>query len=292
MKFLKNSEAKPRPNMSKKLRLISFWMEEKQDDRLHAAPNIWMKKSAASLDRDKKTRSHLESFLSEVKQTGVSPDGIVLCNCETTCSNDISLLYPWMHISDTLLDIKCWLRKQTHRQNGDVPTPPPPLLAGSLGRHGKLEAASAQNMRMVQGTYALVETIISEKDIAPAGEQLVILIGFRTTNKVDPQEVWKKSRESNSWRSWTGISDLYKALSNQHHVEVKKVEFMESHTCITSDVFQYLVLLHVQVSNTRGKVGVLDAADRFRAGNMSGYVTVYCDLTTRALNLSTSIVMV
>ena len=52
---------------------------------------------------------------------------------QTTCSNDISLLYPWMHISDTLLDIKCWLRKQTHRQNGDVPTPPPPLLAGSLG---------------------------------------------------------------------------------------------------------------------------------------------------------------
>jgi len=285
MKLQINCEVKLRPIMSKKLRLISFWMEEKQDDRLHAAPNMWMKKSAASLDRDKKTRSHLESFLSQVKQTGVSPDGIVLCNCETTCSNDISLLYPWMHISDTLLDIKCWLRKQTHRQNGDIPTPPPPLLAGSLGRHGKLEATSAHNMRMVQGTYALVETIISERDIAPSGEQLVILIGFRTTNKVDPQEVWKKSRESNSWRSWTGISDLYKALSNQQYVEVKEVEFMESHTCITSDVFQYLVLLHVQVSNTRGKVGVLDAADRFRAGNMSGYVTVYCDLTTRFYEL-------
>ena len=32
-------------------------------------------------------------------------------------------------------------------------------------------------MFFFQGTYALVETIISEKDIAPAGEQLVILIG-------------------------------------------------------------------------------------------------------------------
>jgi len=269
--------------MSKKLRLISFWMEEKRDDQLAAAPNMWMKKSMASFDSDKKTRSHLESFLSEIKQTGVSPEGTVLCNCETTCSNDISLLYPWLHISDTLLDIKCWLRKQTHRKNGNIPTPPPPLLSGSLGRHGNLEAASVSNMRIVQGTYALVESVIAEHDIAVAGEQLVILLGFRTTNKVDSQQVWKISRESHTWRDWTGISDLYKALSNQQFVEVKKVEFMESHTTSTADVFQYLVLLHVQVSSTRGKVGVLDAVDRFRAGNMSGYVTVYSDLTSRIL---------
>ena len=36
-----------------------------------------------------------------------------------------------------------------------------------------------------QGTYCLVESVISEHDIAPAGEQLVILLGFKTTNKVE-----------------------------------------------------------------------------------------------------------
>ena len=74
-------------------------------------------------------------------------------------------------------------------------------------------------------------------------------------------------------------------------LQVKTVEFMESHLCRSSDVFQYLVLLQVQVTGKgRGKVAVLDAVDRFRAGNMSGYVTVYSDLTTRAQN--TNIVMV
>lgn len=114
----------------------------------------------------------------------------MILTLQTTCSNDISLLYPWLHISDTLLDIKCWLRKQTHRHNGAVvPTPPPPLLAGSLGRHGNLESSASlvSNMRIVQGTYCLVESVISEKDIVPAGEQLVILLGFRTTNKTDTQ---------------------------------------------------------------------------------------------------------
>lgn len=44
-----------------------------------------MKKSMASLEKDKKTRSHLESFLAEIKQTGVSSDiGTVLCNCEVS----------------------------------------------------------------------------------------------------------------------------------------------------------------------------------------------------------------
>ena len=31
-------------------------------------------------------------------------------------------------------------------------TPPPPLLAGSLGRHGKLEVGTVANMRIVQVT--------------------------------------------------------------------------------------------------------------------------------------------
>ena len=40
---------------------------------------------------------------------------------------------------------------------------------------------------LLQGTYCLVETVISERDIAPAGEQLIILLGFRTTNKNNGQ---------------------------------------------------------------------------------------------------------
>ena len=56
---------------------------------------------------------------------------------------------------------------------------------------------------------------------------------------------------------------------------------MESHTSSCSEVFQYLVLLHVNAGSHRGKVGVLDSVDRFRAGNMSGYVTVYSDITSR-----------
>ena len=69
---------------------------------------------------------------------------------QTTCSNDISLLYPWLHISDTLLDIKTWLRRQTNRITSRMSTPPPPLLSGSLGRHGKLETPTVANMRIVQ----------------------------------------------------------------------------------------------------------------------------------------------
>ena len=46
---------------------------------------MWMRKSQSSFDRDKKTRSHLESFLAEVKNTGVtSEQGTVLCNCEVS----------------------------------------------------------------------------------------------------------------------------------------------------------------------------------------------------------------
>ena len=40
---------------------------------------------------------------------------------------------------------------------------------------------------MVQGTYCLVESVQAEQEIAPAGEQLVILLGFRTTNKVQSE---------------------------------------------------------------------------------------------------------
>lgn len=257
-------------------------MEEKQDDSLAgSSPSMWMRRSQSSFDRDKKTRSHLESFLAEVKNTGVtSEQGTVLCNCETASTNDISHLYPWLHVSDTLLDIKVWLRRAGSRQHGQgpssIPTPPPPLLSGSLGRHGNLEAAGVHDMRVVQGTYCLVESVLSERDIAPAGEQLVILLGFKTTNNVETEQGWKKSRESQTWRDWTGITDLYKAVSNQNYIEVKKVEFLEAHSVSSwqsRGVFQYLVLLHTQASGTRAKVTLLDAVERFRAGNMSGYVT-------------------
>ena len=40
-----------------------------------------------------------------------------------------------------------------------------------------------------QGTYCLVESVMAERDIAPAGEQLVILVGFKTTNKVETEVI-------------------------------------------------------------------------------------------------------
>ena len=167
----------------------------------------------------------------------------------------------------------------------------------------------------VKGTYCLVETVISEQDIAPSGEQLIILLGFRTTNKTNGQV------EHSSQFSTTLVSTLDRFGRNLENVnlggtgqgsqictkrlasrkisryiarplhemilrlllQVKKVEFMESHTSSSSEVFQYLVLLHVNAGSHRGKVGVLDSVDRFRAGNMSGYVTVYSDLTDRAM---------
>ena len=34
-----------------------------------------------------------------------------------------------------------------------------------------------------------MESVLSERDIAPAGEQLVILLGFKTTNKVETEVI-------------------------------------------------------------------------------------------------------
>ena len=98
-------------------------------------------------------------------------------------------------------------------------------------------------------------------------------------------------------------------------VEVARVDFLEAHVPDHSAVFHYLVLLQLQVakyslsdsrervptqqvSSMRGKVGVLDLVARFRVRNliivifkgkvimvpmqvrnMSGYVTVYTDLS-------------
>ena len=90
---------------------------------------------------------------------------LILFTLQTTCSNDISLLYPWLHISDTLLDIKTWLRRQTNRMTASVPTPPPPLLSGSLGRHGKLDTATVDNMRIVQVIVMTAFVLLYRKDM-------------------------------------------------------------------------------------------------------------------------------
>ena len=81
------------PFQSKKLRLISFWMEETQDESIPAPRNMWMRKSIGSFESDKKTRTHLDSFMAEIKQTGVSPEGIVLCNCEVNLTGPRELLF-------------------------------------------------------------------------------------------------------------------------------------------------------------------------------------------------------
>lgn len=73
-------------------------------------------------------------------------------------------------------------------------------------------------------------------------------------------------------------------MSKAFPFQVKKVEFLEAHTVSawqSRGVFQYLVLLHTQASGARAKVTLLDAVERFRAGNMSGYVTVYSDISSR-----------
>ena len=194
--------------------------------------------------------------------------------------NDISLVYPWLHISSALLDIKSWLRKETQRKAENIPTPqpPPPLLYGSLGRHGNQDALSLNTRKLIQGTYSIVECVLPGYDIKTGGDQLCVLLGFRTTNR-SIEGGCKRSKHTNSWRDWTGISCLYTKLSQQKNVEVHKVEFLETHMPNSGAVFQYLVLLFLQATGTRGKVSVLDVVARFRAGNMSGYVTVYSNLS-------------
>jgi len=62
-------------------------------------------------------------------------------------------------------------------------------------------------------------------------------------------------------------------------VQVKRIEFLESHLPYHTAVFHYIVLVYLQVEDNQGKVGVLDTVARFRVRNMSGYVTVYYSFT-------------
>ena len=92
-----------------------------------------------------------------------------------------------------------------------------------------------------------------------------------------------------SWREWTGIGTLYQNLSQEETVQVMRVDFLESHIPDHTAVFHYIVLLSLQVSSHRGKLGVLDTVASFRVRNMSGYVTVYSSLPSRSSSPSVSL---
>jgi len=259
--------------MAKKLRLISFWMEEEKE--VSVLPHkIWMKKSQAKAAPKESIQTDLESFQTEIKRSGVCPEGTLLRNCEVTGGNDLSLVYPWLHISSALLDIKTWLRKEMERKSENFPTPPPPLLYGSLGRHGNQDVLSHDSRKLIQGTYCVLEHVLPGHDIPREGTQLCVLLGFWTANRTI-EGGFRRSKQRQYWRDWTGTSSLYKNLSKQKNVEVLKVEFLESHKPESGAVFQYLVLMFLQVTSTMGKISVLDTVSRFRVGNMSGYVTLY-----------------
>ena len=63
-----------------------------------------------------------------------------------------------------------------------------------------------------QGTFSIVETVVPSMEVTRAGEQLCVLLGFRTTedNCVDTAEAdSERCQEARSWRDWTGIGTLY-----------------------------------------------------------------------------------
>ena len=71
--------------------------------------------------------------------------------------------------------------------------------------------------RLRQGTFSIVETVLPSQEVVRAGEQLCVLLGFRTTedNCVDTAEAdSERSQEARSWRDWTGIGTLYQAGSS------------------------------------------------------------------------------
>ena len=199
-----------------------------------------------------------------------------------TGGNDISLIYPWLQISSGFLDINNWLRKEEQKSQQMNHSYLPSLSCyGSLDRHGSMRMAMGRR-KLVQGTYCIVESVFPSQEVLPAGEQLCVLLGFKTTydNCVDTMEAnSERSKEAKSWREWTGIGNIYQNLCQEETVQVLKVEFLESHVPDHTAVFHYLVLVFLQVTNNRGKVGVLDAVARFRVRNMSGYVTVYSNIS-------------
>ncbi|XP_023324393.1 uncharacterized protein LOC111698314 [Eurytemora carolleeae] len=132
--------------------------------------------------------------------------------------------------------------------------------------------------KLVQGSYCIVETLVPSQELYTDGEQLVVLLGFRTTDDncvATPEADEERSEEARSWRDWTGIGNLYTGLARLDTVQVNKIEFLESHIPDHTAVFHYLVLLYLQVDSDLGRVSVLDRVARFRVRQMSGYVTLY-----------------
>ena len=108
--------------------------------------------------------------------------------------------------------------------------------------------------------------MLAEKAVAAAGQQLCVLLGFRTSGT---------SREAGrAWREWTGITPLYRALSRQPDIQVTellsssavyrglqvhRVEYLECQTA-ARELFHHLVLLFLQAAS---KLPVLDTVHRF-----------------------------
>ena len=108
----------------------------------------------------------------------------------------------------------------------------------------------SRGRRLRQGTFSIVETVVPSKEVSSAGEQLCVLLGFRTTedNCVDTAEAdSERSHEARSWRDWTGIGTLYQNLNMENMVEVTKIEFLESHMPYHAAIFHYIVLVYLQV---------------------------------------------
>jgi len=270
---------------AKKLRLLTFWVET--EDPLSSP---WLRRAWARPDTKKKMAADLQSFLQEVERSGVHPEGITLANSEMSGGNDISLIYPWLHISASLPDISSWLAKQSETSTTSVQDRPKTHLRAMS--ENALEKGRDRLRQVVQGTFQIVESVLPSQELCfDAGEQLCVLLGFRTTddNCVDTLEAdSERSQEARSWREWTGIGTLYHHLAQLESVEVARVDFLEAHVPDHSAVFHYLVLLQLQVSSMRGKVGVLDLVARFRVRNMSGYVTVYTDLSPPSTSTTTT----
>ena len=67
-------------------------MEVEKEDMMKPY-NLWMKKSRARPDNEETIQSDLDTFLSEVKRSGVLPEGTVLRNsevCHDTDNNQVT----------------------------------------------------------------------------------------------------------------------------------------------------------------------------------------------------------
>ena len=85
----------------------------------------------------------------------------------------------------------------------------------------------------------------------------------------------QRAQQMKLWKEWTGTSSLYRSLSRLKNVDLTKVEFLESYKPTSGAIFQYIVLIFLQMSSKMTRLNVMDVVSRFRATSMSGYITVY-----------------